>query len=358
MRTEAPGLRVAITGATGNVGTALVRVLGADDRVAEVVGVARRVPGEPLPKTTWRQADVATGDLAGVFDGVDAVVHLAWLIQPARDEETTRRVNVDGSRRVFEAAAAAGVGTLVHASSVGAYSLGPKDRAVDEDWPTDGIETSFYSRHKADAERALDRVEREHPRLRVVRLRPGLIFQREAAQEIRRYFAGPLLPSPLVRPAFVRVVPRLPRLVVQGVHSADVADAYRRAVLDESARGAYNVAAEPVLDPDTLARAFGAVQVPASARVVRALADWTYRARLQPTPPGWLDLALGVPVMDVSRIRDELGWAPRHSALDALKELLDGMARRQGADTPPLRPDAGGPGRLGEFVTGVGGRNP
>lgn len=351
-------MRIVVTGATGNVGTALRRALDADDRVDEIVGVARRLPSHTPAKTTWRQADVATDDLAPVVAGADAVVHLAWLIQPSRDEATARRVNVDGSRRVFEAAAAAGVGTLVHASSVGAYSPGPKDRAVDESWPTDGIETSFYSRHKRDAERALDAVEREHPQMRVVRLRPGLIFQAEAAQEIRRYFAGPLLPSPLVRPGLVRVIPRMRRLVFQAVHADDVAQAYRLAVLHPTARGAFNVAADPVLDPDVLARAFGAVQVPASPRVLRALADWTFKARLQPTPPGWLDLALGVPVMDVARARDELGWAAAHSAPDALRELLDAMAHRRGGPTPPLAAGAGGPARTGELRSGVGARNP
>ena len=104
---------------------------------------------------------------------------------------------MDGSARVFRAAADAGVASLVYASSVGAYSPGPKDRRVDESWPANGITSSFYSRHKAAVEKLLDRFEREHPQVRVVRLRPGLIFKREAASGIRRLFAGPFLPSPL-----------------------------------------------------------------------------------------------------------------------------------------------------------------
>src|SRR6185436_17711043 len=163
-----------------------------------------------------------TSDLSDAFRGADAVVHLAWLIQPSRDERALEAVNVHGSRRVFEAAAAAGVGTLVHASSVGAYSAGPDDRAVDESWPTGGTPTSFYARHKAAAERALDAIEAAHPELRVVRLRPGLIFKREAASGIRRLFAGPLLPSPLVDPRLLPVLP-LPRgLRLQAVHGDDV----------------------------------------------------------------------------------------------------------------------------------------
>src|SRR3954447_11444494 len=120
-------MKVAVTGATGNVGTATLRALGADERVDEIVGLARRPPDLRLPKVTWRAADVATGDLRAAFAGADAVVHLAWLIQPSRDESVTHRVNVEGSARVFQAAAAVGARTLVYASSVGAYSPGPKD---------------------------------------------------------------------------------------------------------------------------------------------------------------------------------------------------------------------------------------
>jgi nucleoside-diphosphate-sugar epimerase len=354
-RGEASGMRVVVTGATGNVGTSVVRALGADDRVDQIVGIARRRPRLELPRTTWVQADVAEAPLAGLFSGADAVVHLAWLIQPSRDESVTARTNVSGSLRVFDAAAEAGVGTLVHASSIGAYSPAPPGSIVAEDWPTAGTPSSFYARHKAATERALDDLERAHPELRVVRLRPGLIFKREAASGIRRLFAGPFLPSPLVRPSLLPVLPVPAGLRVQAVHADDAADAYRRAVLDERARGAYNVAADPVLDATTLGRALGARPVSVPPRVVRAAANLSWRLRLQPTEPGWLDMGMAVPVMDTARIRDELGWEPRRTADAALLELLEGIRERAGAATPPLDPATGGPLRLRELRTGVGG---
>src|SRR5688572_9794637 len=159
-------MRIVVTGATGNVGTAVLRALAADERVEEIVGLARRVPSWRNPRTRWVRAEVAADPLEPHFADADAVIQLAWLVQPSRDERELERVNVEGSRRVFEAAAAAGAGALVHASSVGAYSPGPKDRRVDESWPTGGIETSFYSRHKAAAERLLDATEARHPGLR------------------------------------------------------------------------------------------------------------------------------------------------------------------------------------------------
>ncbi|HVE68124.1 MAG TPA: NAD-dependent epimerase/dehydratase family protein [Solirubrobacteraceae bacterium] len=346
-------MRVVVIGASGNVGTSLLGALAEDPQVHEVVGVARRAPDGDWPKTEWATADVRTTDLVPIFRGADAVVHLGWLIQPSRDRETTRGVNVDGSARVFRAVADAGVPSLVYASSVGAYSPGPKDRGVDESWPTEGVPTSFYSRDKAQTERQLDRFEAEHPDVRVVRLRPGLIFKREAASEIRRYFAGPFLPSPLMRRRLIPVVPRVPRLRFQAVHSDDVAQAYRLAITDD-ARGAFNVAAEPVLDPEALARLLDARIVPVPAAALRAAAAITWRLRLQPTPPGWLDMALAVPIMDTTRAREELGWAPQRTSGQALLDLLDGLRDDAGIPTPPLDPGAGGPLRSREVMTGVG----
>ena len=112
--------------------------------------------------------------------------------------------------------------------------------------------SSFYSRHKAAAERVLDAVEAANPELRVVRLRPGLIFKREAGPEIRRLFAGPLLPAALLKPGRLPLLPLPDRLVLQCVHGDDVGEAYRLAALSPDARGAYNVAADPVLDPEAL----------------------------------------------------------------------------------------------------------
>ncbi|HET9736524.1 MAG TPA: NAD-dependent epimerase/dehydratase family protein [Solirubrobacteraceae bacterium] len=349
-------MRIVVTGATGNVGTGVLAALGTDDRVEEIVGLARREPAWTPPRTRWERADVAEDDLRPLFAGADVVIHLAWLIQPSRDAATLERVNVGGSRRVFEAAAEAGVGRLVHASSVGVYSPGPKDRPVDESWPRDGVPTSFYSRHKAAAERELDAVEAQAPELRTVRLRPALIFKREAGPEVRRLFAGPFLPARLLRPGLIPLLPVPPRLVLQAVHGDDVAEAYRLAALSPDAAGAYNVAADPVLDPATLARLFRARPVRVPAGAVRTLADVTWRARLQPTPPGWLDMGLQGPLMDTRRAREQLGWTPRHTATAALEELLEGMREPAGLPTPPLDPHAGGPLRIRELLTGVGRR--
>ncbi len=348
-------MRVVVTGATGNVGTSVVRALAGDGGVDQIVALARRVPGRDLAGAELVAADVAESDLVPIFRGADAVVHLAWLIQPGRDESVTSRVNLLGSHRVFESVLAAKVPALVYASSVGAYSPGPKDRFVDESWPTDGIPTSFYSRHKATVERELDRLEREQPSLRVVRLRPGLIFKRDAATEIRRLFLGPFLPRALLRSRLVPFTPDVPGLRFQAVHSDDVGDAYRRAVLSDCT-GAFNLAAEPAIGTPELATLLDAPPRRVPAPVLRRAAAASFALRLQPVEPGWLDMALGVPLMSSARARQELGWEPRQAATEAIRELMIGM--REGADdqTPPLARSTSGPARAWELLSGLGAR--
>jgi UDP-glucose 4-epimerase len=346
-------MRVVVTGASGNVGTSVLASLGRDPEVEEIVGLARRTPRAVFEKTRWCQADVSESDLVPLFEGADVVIHLAWLIQPSRDEALTRRVNVDGSARVFAAVARAGVPALVYASSVGAYAPGPVDRAVDESWPTTGVQSSFYSRHKARVERLLDDFEVGNPDVRTVRLRPGLIFKADAATEIRRLFMGPLLPSPLVRREWLGVLPYPRGLRTQAVHAADVGEAYRLAAT-KSVSGAFNIAADPVLDLDVLRQTLRARALELPAKLVRGAAWASWKLRLQPTSPGWLDMGMATPIMDIARARAELGWQAKITAEQAVLELLEGLRRQAELDTPPLSRRTSGPFRWRELRSGVG----
>jgi UDP-glucose 4-epimerase len=350
-------MRIVVVGATGNLGTSVLRSLADEQEVESVLGLARRLPGLTVPKVEWASADVVSEDLAPHFRGADAVVLLSWIIQPSRDLNKQWMVNVEGSTRVARAVKEAGVPSLLYASSVGAYSPGPKDRRVDESWPTGGVPTSYYGRHKAEVERRLDRFERESPEVRVVRMRPGLVFKKEAAQGIRRLFAGPFFPGLLANPALINVIPDIEDLRSQVIHSYDVGEAFRLAIVGE-ARGAFNLAAEPVLDSQEIGRILNARPVPLPERLARAGAGLSWRLRLQPVPPGWLDLSRQVPIMDTSRARTELGWTPQRSADEALLDLLEGLRSGASLDTPPLSRGTSGPFRIREILTGVGGREP
>lgn len=348
------GRRIVVVGATGNVGTSVVEALGQDPEVRSIVGVARRGPQWSAAKTEWVSGDVASADLVPIFRGADVVIHLAWLFQPTHDPLVTWRANVLGSVRVCDAVAEAGVPALVYASSVGAYSPGPKDHAVDETWPTHGWPTAAYTREKAYVERVLDAFERRHPDVRVVRLRPGFIFKQESASQQRRLFAGPLLPQRLVRPATVPLIPDLPGLRFQAVHTADVAAAYRLAAL-RPVRGAFNIAADPVVDAQLLATCLGARTVRIPAWPVRAAVQVAWLLHLAPASPELFDAVLRLPIMDVSRARTELGWSPQHTSREAIEEFLIGLREVRGMPTPPLAASVEG-GRVHELRTGIGQR--
>ncbi|MGW6718083.1 NAD-dependent epimerase/dehydratase family protein [Streptomyces sp. NPDC054995] len=335
-----PGKRVVVTGATGNVGTSVVRALAADPDIGSVLGLARRRPGLQIPKVQWDTVDLSRADsedrLVGLLRGADAVVHLAWRFQPTHDPVVTWQSNVLGSRRIFEAVAHSGVPALVHASSVGAYSPGPKDEpGVDEEWLTDGWPDAAYCREKAYLERVLDTFELRHPQIRVVRMRPGFLFKETAAPEQRRIFAGRYAPGPLLRPDLLPFVPDLDGLRFQVLHTDDAAEAYRLAVLRD-VRGPFNLAADPVIDAPRLADLLDARIVRIPRALVRTALAAAWRAHAVPASPHLFDAVLRLPVLDSGRARDVLGWQPTRTAEDALNAFLRGVREGTGEDTAPL----------------------
>ena len=332
-------MRIVITGASGNVGTALLRVLGSEH---EIVGVVRRPPEKQgiYARTDWCSLNLTEPDaiasLREVFDGADAVVHLAWGFQPTRDTRYLTRLGVGGMSAVLQAAHAANVGHLVHMSSVGTYAAGSYGKRVDESWATTGSESSPYSRDKSTAEAMLDEYEQRlgSSGIPIARMRPGFILQRAAASGLMRYGLPGYLPMRLV--PWLPLLPLDRRLCIPLIHASDVAEAISRAI-DRRAVGAFNLATEPPVGRDDVAAALGARAIHIPSGVLGALVDLTWRARLQHIDRGWLDLAFAVPLLDCSRARTELGWAPKWSAPDALADFLDGVAHQGHTDSAPLR---------------------
>lgn len=331
-------MRIAITGATGTLGRALVRRLLAADPHTEVMGLARRLPAGTTPRSAgqgrlrWTTVDLADEAclprLRAAFHDVDAVVHLAWGHRPSDRTSYLEQVGVGGTRRVMAAATSQRVPHVVHLSSAAAYSPKADDRPVGEAYPTDGIGGSAYSRHKVAAERLLDD---EHPDPRgptgqggppaVTRMRPG--------------FAGhhPSSGDPALGRRAVGWLPLLPLdrlLVLPVVHPDDVADAVLRA-LARRAAGPFNLAAPLPVTPPVIAAVLGSRAVHVPAGVVRAVAAASWWSHLQPVDPGWVDLAMQVPLLDTGRAEAELGWSPTHDAEDVLLHLLATLRRSPAA---------------------------
>ena len=334
-------MRIVITGASGNVGTALLRNLA--DSGHELVGVVRRPP-EPkgvYAGVEWHGLDLAAPAVAQrlrpIVDGADAVVHLAWGFQPTRNTEYLTRLGVGGTTAVLRAAHAAGVGHLVHMSSVGTYAAGRYGRWVAESWPTTGIPTSPYSRDKSSAEALLDRYEADHASdgVAVARMRPGFIVQQAAASGLMRYALPGFVPMGLIP-----LLPLLPLdrgLCIPLIHADDVASAIVSAV-ERRATGAFNLAADPPITRKDVSDVLRARPFHVSSDILGALVDLTWRLRLQPIDRGWVDMAFSVPLLDCKRAATELRWTPRWSATTALADVVEGVARRSHTGSPPLRP--------------------
>ena len=333
-------MRIVITGATGNIGTALVRRLVADGG-HELVGLARRLPdswpdgAEVEGVAVDLTDDACAGRLRDAFAGAEAVVHLAWGFQPSHDLGYLEELGVGGSRRVLDAVVAAGVPHLVHMSSVGAYSPKEDDAPVDESWPTGGVRSSRYSVHKAAAERLLDAHEAAGHGTVVARMRPGIVGQRSAGSALLRYAVPAVVPARLLD--HVPVLPMDRGLVMPMVHADDVADAIVR-VLDRGAGGAFNLAAEPPMTAARIAEVLGARPVHVPSGVVRAAMSAAWHARLQQVDTGWLDMGFALPLLDCSRAARELGWSPTVDAVTVLREVVEGMRDAASGRTPVLRP--------------------
>ncbi len=332
-------MRIVVTGASGNVGSAVLRRLAAEGG-HHVTGLARRLPDAVAPFDTaqWRSIDLtgssATRELTQAFGGADAVVHLAWGFQPSHDPDYLHDLGVGGTRRVLDAVAAADVPHVVHMSSVGAYAPKRDDAPVDESWPTDGVRTSPYSRHKASAERLLDAHQAEHPDRVITRLRPGIVGQRDAGSALLRYFMPGFVPARAV--GLVPVLSLDRGLVIPVVHADDVADAVARA-LERRAAGPFNLAAEPPVDAQTIADVLGARLVHVPAGVLRAALSAAWHARLEQLDPGWLDLGFAVPLLDTTRAAEVLGWSARTDAVSVLTETVAVMRDAASGGSPVLR---------------------
>ncbi|RBY85448.1 NAD-dependent epimerase/dehydratase family protein [Blastococcus sp. TF02A-30] len=327
------GLTVAVTGPTGTFGAGLVPLLQEDDRVDRVIGIARR-PFDPAArgwsKMEYRQGDVRdSGALLEAFRGADVVVHLAFLITGNASRETTRAINVDGTLNVFRAAAAVGARRFVYASSVAAYGFHPDNPAlIGEDWPTRPASRLFYAQEKAELEQLLEQEQATAPDLALYLLRPPVVLGPNVVGA-KDVLPGPL--APLGRRLFSRprrlplpvpvVVPELP---LQFVHEEDVGQALQLCVVAAGPPGAYNIAGDGVLTAGDVAREFGALPIPVPAGAGQAAARAVTRLPFLPPVAEWVEAATRPAIMDTTRAREQLGWRPRYTGLEALRATLDG----------------------------------
>lgn len=324
-------LTVAVTGPTGTFGFGLLPLLEADPRIERVVGVARR-PFDPAEhgwtKLVYRRGDVRDqAVLQDAFTGADVVVHLAFLIAGADGSDSARAINVEGTRNAFRAAAAVGARRFVYASSASAYGFHADNPiGMDEEWPTRPAEHLFYAQEKSELEDALADLAAEHPSLGLYLLRPPVVIGPHMIGGKSR-LAERLVPPVL---AAARAAGRLPvpipvptpDLPLQVVHEADVGSALVQCIVGAGPPGAYNVAADGILTGADIVRELGLRPFTLGSGLLQRGARRVAGLPVADAVTGWAEAVSHPVILDTAKAKRDLGWVPRYSAIDALRDTL------------------------------------
>jgi UDP-glucose 4-epimerase len=328
---DSEGLTVAVTGPTGEIGQAVVAALERARGVERIIGMARR-PFDPAAKG-WKKVTYRRGDVlnrrrvADLVEEADVVVHLAFMIMGG--EKESRRVNLSGSRNVFEASVAAGVERLVYASSVAAYGFHRENpQPLTEEVPARGTASHYYSAQKAEVEELLADTLHGGPTAAYV-FRPCIVAGPQAPllidslpySQVSERLPGPvrnLLDGvPILRP----VLPD-PGIPFQLVHHDDVASAMRAGVLGRGKPGVYNLAGPGELTVKRLADELGWYSIPVPELAVGALAQTIGRLGFLPAQAQWIAAFREPVIMDTSKAHRELRWRPKYDALQTLRDTI------------------------------------
>jgi nucleoside-diphosphate-sugar epimerase len=327
--TDEADLTVAVTGPTGTFGVALMPLLQDDQKVTRIIGIARR-PFDPAErgwtKMEYRQGDVRDpAALEAAFDGADVVVHLAFLIISG-NKETTQAINVEGTLNAFRAAAEAGARRFVYASSIAAYGFHHDNPiGMTEDWPTRPAERLFYAQEKAELEHLLQAEAEKHPETDLYLLRPPIVLGPDAVGAKAQLSPGLLQLLQTVHSGIrrLRVVPAVaPDLPMQLIHQDDVAAALQLCVDAAGPPGAYNIAADDIVNGSDVLRELGFLPLAVPGKPVAAVARAISSLPFLPSGMQWVEAMSHPAIMDTTKARTELGWAPKHSALESLRASL------------------------------------
>jgi nucleoside-diphosphate-sugar epimerase len=323
-------LTVAVTGPTGTFGFGLMPLLQADERIVKVVGIARRpfsANEHGWSKMTYCQGDVRDrAALEEAFQGAEVVVHLAFMITGAASRETIRQINVEGTLNAFRAAAAAGASRFVFASSLAAYGF-HRDNPVGmtEIWPARPAAHLFYAQEKAEIERLLEEEAASHVGLEVYLLRPPIVLGPDAVGG-KAAIPGPLAPLVRVLGGLVGRVPLpviTPPVPIQFIHEDDVGQAFLLCIVGAGPAGVYNITGDGVLSGAQVLRELGLTPIPAPGRLLRTAARGVAALPFAPPLVEWAEVFTHPAIMDAGKAKQELGWRPRYSSLEALRNTLN-----------------------------------
>ena len=306
--------RVVVTGGAGLVGGAVLRALAADPSVASVVSVDLREPDPRPAGVEHRSGDLLDLDLVALLEGADAVVHLAAVVDPILDDVLASRTNVEGTQRLLDAVATAGVRTVVRVSSAAVYGAWPTNpRPLTEDSPLRPVPGHGPAVQAAEVERRLVDWRSEHPEVRVTTFRAAPVVGRGA---------GHLWARTIVGPNRLRV--RGADRPVQVVHPDDVASAVTLAVTG-ALDGVYNLAADGWMTAEACDALQSRARMPAlPAELLDRLLARSWRSGFGTVPPEVVPYLEHPWIVATDRVV-AAGWRPSVSNEEAILEALDAV---------------------------------
>ena len=324
-------MRYLVTGGSGYIGSRLVERLGAEDATERIVIADVRPPRSFRPKTEWVELDVRdTGAVREVVarERPDALVHLAFVLNPIKDERRMYDIDVNGTHNVLEAASQAGVEHVLVTSSTTAYGAFPDNPVpITEDWPVRGVAAFEYARDKTESDRLCQLWALRHPDRTMTIVRPCIVFGPNVDNYLVRLWAKqPFAPEFGTDP-----------IPLQFVHEDDLVDALVL-LLDGRHGGAYNVAGEGTMTGRECAELIGLRRRRIPLKAFRALAGATWRLRQSETPPGNLHFAIHPWVVSTARLA-ELGWRPRHTSRETFEITMRAQGLLGGGDGGAAKPE-------------------
>jgi UDP-glucose 4-epimerase len=324
-----PAVRYLITGGSGYIGSRLIEILGAREDVEQIVNVDVRPPARPHAKATYTRGDVRDyGAIRELLERnqPEALVHLAFLLNPIRDEARMYDIDVNGTQAVLRAAAEAGTQQVLVTSSATAYgAFADNPRPIAEDWPVRGQPDFSYARDKAEADRLCQLWALEHADRVMTIVRPCIVFGPNVDNYISRAWE---------KSAFMPVMDGVDQ-EFQLVHEDDVVSAVT-GLLDAKAGGAFNVAGDGSLRWGESAQMIGLKTREMSMKAVRRIytVAWTLHVPRVEAPPGNLNFIRFPWVVSNEKLKAEIGWEP---SADTREVFIETMHAKGLTATPPSR---------------------
>jgi UDP-glucose 4-epimerase len=304
-------MRYVITGGSGYIGTRLVDLLGGRDETERIVIADARPPATFKPKTEYERLDVRDRDgVRALLERVtpDALIHLAFILNPSHDEHLMYDVDVNGTHNVLEAAGAAGVGQVLVTSSAVAYGAFPDNPVpLTEEDPVRGVSSFSYARDKTESDRICQLWAAKYPDRTMTIVRPCIVF------------------GPNVDNYLVRLWTKQPFAVdtghldheLQFAHEDDLVQALGL-LLEGRHAGAYNVAGDGTMTTKECADVIGSPIRKMPLKLYRALAKVMWALKKSEAPPGQIDFGIHPWIVSTEKLK-AIGWQPKHSSRETFE---------------------------------------